>query len=393
MLERGFSGWTLLFGVLQFLAYPHLAYLHSRLAGDSKRAELSNLLFDAFTLGVWAAQMQYALWWSCGLLTAVSLNNAANGGWRRLGVAMLVFAAGAALWGAVRGFSFAPETGPLVAGLCFAGIIVYVSWIGTIIREQNRRMLRVRDTLHSSEEQFRFIAERAGDLVAVLDANGRLRYVSASHLQHFDPALAAPGQDWVKLVHPDDRQRARNFLQYLVMSRATERTSLRLVPLQGPSRVVECEGNPAVDDSDGVGMIILVMRDITVRVRAEIDLRLAAHAFDDLSDGVLISDGSGRIEYVNKAYCALTGNEPREVVGRMTDELRAGLKSDDLYEEIWRSVQRTGSWRGRFMEQRKDGKFIGTWAVVSAVRDTGGAATHYLWVINDAAPERAARTA
>src|SRR3954470_8535597 len=100
MLERGFSGWMLAFAALHFLLYPHLAYLHTRLAVDSKRAELNNLLFDAFTLGMWVAQMQYALWWSGGLLAAISLNSAANGGWRRFGLAMAVFAAGAVLWSA-----------------------------------------------------------------------------------------------------------------------------------------------------------------------------------------------------------------------------------------------------------------------------------------------------
>jgi PAS domain S-box-containing protein len=393
LLERGSSGWALALGAVQFLVYPHLAYLHARTVPDSKRAELINLAFDAFTLGAWTAQAQFALWWSGGLLCAISLNSAANGGLRYLALSWSLFAAGAAVWAAVHGFSFVPDTGSLVTALCVAGLIVYVSWIGTIMREQNRTLLRTRGALHSSEDQFRFIAEHAGDLVSVLDPRGHIRYTSASHLDHFEPALLAPGQDWVKLVHPDDRERARNFLKYLVMSRSMERMSLRLLPAHGPSLVVDCEGNPAADDSDGTGMIILVMRDITARVRTEMDLRLAAHAFDRVSDGVLISDGSGRVEYVNSAYCSLTGYEPRDVVGRTTEEMRPDLKADALYQEIWRSVQRTGGWRGRFMEQRRDGKFFPASVVVSAVRDKEGASTHYVWVISDTARESAARTA
>jgi PAS domain S-box-containing protein len=138
-------------------------------------------------------------------------------------------------------------------------------------------------------------------------------------------------------------------------------------------------------------MIILVMRDITARVRVEIDLRLAAHAFEHLSDGVLISDGSGWVEYVNRAYCALTGRDPREVVGRTFNELQDGVQSEGLHEEIWSSVDRSGSWRGRFMERRKDGKFVSVYAVVSAVRDKDGATTHYVWVISDAAKQQAAQ--
>ena len=56
-------------------------------------------------------------WWSAGLLVAISLNSAANGGLRYLGIAWAVFAAGAALWASVHGLFFAPATGPLVTGL------------------------------------------------------------------------------------------------------------------------------------------------------------------------------------------------------------------------------------------------------------------------------------
>jgi PAS domain S-box-containing protein len=223
--------------------------------------------------------------------------------------------------------------------------------------------------------------------VAVLDVKGRFRYASASHAQYFDPGVFEPGQDWMKLVHPDDRSRAHNFLEYMLQAHAPERMSLRVVPLQGPSRVVDCQGNPVANRSEKIDMIILVMRDITERVRADIDLRLAAHAFEHLSDGVLISDGSGWIEYVNGAYCALTGRGPNEVIGRTTNELQDGVFTEGAYDEIWRTVERTGSWRGRYMERRKDGKPVSVHAVVSAVRDKDGAATHFVWVISDASKQ------
>ena len=45
--ERGtLSGPVLLCGIAQFLVYPHLAYLHTRIARDSKRAELAAALRD-----------------------------------------------------------------------------------------------------------------------------------------------------------------------------------------------------------------------------------------------------------------------------------------------------------------------------------------------------------
>ena len=389
-IERDLPAVLLVFGVLQFLVYPHLAYLHARLAPDSRRAELRNLAADSVMLGAWAAQLHFALWPSCGLLAAVCLNNAATGGLKRFGCGAALFVAAAAAWGAVLGYPFEPHTGPLVSGLCLAGIVGYTSWIGTIVHQQNKDLIRARDAVRSSEEEFRFIAEHAGDFVAVLDANARFVYASASHRAHFAEEAVGEGGDWLALVHPDDRERARNFLRYLTMSRMGERIRLRMLSQHGPLRVLECDGNPARDHRSKAETLILVCRDITARARAEIDLLLAAHAFDGLADGVLISDGSGRVEYVNKAYADLTGYAPGEMVGHSVNDLRSTLQSGQLFEEIWLAVGRAGSWHGRLMQPRKDGKPVSVWASVSAVKDKNGVATHYVWVIGSDTGERAA---
>jgi PAS domain S-box-containing protein len=330
-------------------------------------------------LGARAAQMHFALWPSCGLLAAVCLNNATTGGLKRLGCGAALFAAAAAAWGAVLGYPFEPQTGPLVSGLCLAGIVAYISWIGTIVYRQNKHLIRARDAVRSSEEQSRFIAEHTGDFVAVLDANARFLYASASHRAHFAEAAVREGGDWLALVHPDDRERARNFLRYMRTSRSSERIGLRMLSAHGPSRVLECDGNPASDHRSKAETAILVCRDVTAR--AEIDLLLAAHAFDGLSDGVLVSDGSRRVEYVNNAYADLTGCEPGEGVGRTVNDLRSALQSEQLFEEIWRAVAQAGSWHRQFKEPRKDGKLVSVRASVYAVRNKNGAATHYVWVI------------
>src|SRR5258706_14630455 len=109
-------------------------------------------------------------------------------------------------------------------------------------------------------------------------------------------------------------------------SRSSERIGLRMFSPPGPSRVREGDGNPASDHRGNGETVILVCRDVTARARAEIDLLLAAHAFDGLSDRVLISARSGRVEYVNKAYAYLTGYKPGEAVGRTVNNMASTIQ-------------------------------------------------------------------
>jgi PAS domain S-box-containing protein len=391
--ERAYSLWVILAGILTLLVYPHLAYLYARLAVDSKRAELNNLFVDSIILGAWVTQMHFALWPAGAIIVAVCLNNTACGGPRLLARGLVTLAAGAAGWGMLTGFRLNPDTGALVSAASLAGLFAYASWVGYIMYEQNQRLMRTRDALRKSEEQFRFIAEHAGDLLAVLDARGRLRFASQSYLNYFEPQQLALNADWFALVDPSDRELARNRFQTMVFSGVGERVTLRMTVRGGDARLLHCEGNPVRDRRGDSEMVIVVSRDITTRSRTEIDLMLAAHAFDSLADGVLISDNAGRIEFVNRSYTALTGYEPREVLGRTTNELKIGLQSQYLFDDIWNSIERNGGWHGQSMERRKNGALVTVWVSVSAVKNKDGAATHYVWVVNANERSREARVA
>jgi PAS domain-containing protein len=277
LAERGaLTGPMLVCGIAQFLLYPHLAYLHTRIAANSKRAELRNLLADALMLGAWAAQTHFALWISCGLLIGPCISNAANGGVRGLGAAIALFAAGAITWGAFLGFQFQPDTGPYVSVLCIGGIIGYSSWIGILSHAQNRRVMRARDALAKSEEQFRFIAEHAGDLVVVLAPLELIRYASPSHARYFKPDAYRPGQPWFDLVHPEDRGHARHLLDRIAFASTRERVHLRMLAASGACPVMECQGNAVWDDAQNVQMTVLILQDVDARVRTDIERQLVS---------------------------------------------------------------------------------------------------------------------
>jgi len=264
LAERGFSAGTLVFGVVILLIYPQLAYLHARRAINSKRAEFRNLTFDSVLMGLLVAQLHFALWPACGVLVGVSMNNAVSGGIGRFLSGLLCFAAAALLWAIMQGVPFEPSSGPVVTGLCFFGTVGYVARLAVFFHDQNSCLVRTREVLRTSEEQFRFIAGHAGDLVSVLTREHRFLYASPSHEKYFESAKFADGADWPELVHPEDRARARAFLDLLRNSPHSERAQLRMMLAGAPPRMVECEGNPVRDEGGKLQMIVLLCRDRSV---------------------------------------------------------------------------------------------------------------------------------
>ena len=288
LAERGFNAGTLTLGIVTLLIYPQLAYLHARVAIDSKRAEFRNLVIDSVLMGAWAAQLHFALWPACGALVGVSMNNAACGGVERFLSGLLWFSGAASLWAIAQGVPFEPNTGPFVTGLSFAGIVGYVGRLAVFFHDQNRHLVRTRNVLRTSEEQFRFIAAHAGDLVSVLTPEHRFRYASLSHERYFEAAQFADGADWLELVHPEDRGQARTFLELLSISPRSEQTRLRMLPAGSPPRLVECEGNPVRGESGNLQMIVLLCRAVVVG-----DERKAGGLRDSVPAGEAASDGRG----------------------------------------------------------------------------------------------------
>ena len=57
-------------------------------------------------------------------------------------------------------------------------------------------------------------------------------------------------------------------------------------------------------------------------------------AVEQAADGIVITDASGQIQYVNPAFTAMTGYTREEVVGKNPRVLKSGRHSAAFYEEL-----------------------------------------------------------
>lgn len=129
------------------------------------------------------------------------------------------------------------------------------------------------DRLHESQELFRAIVENVGDLVAVLDTEGRRVYNSPSYRPLFRERDIRQGSSSFSEIHPDDRERIREVFRRTVTTGVGECAEFRFVLKDGSIRHMESDGR-AIKDADGkVSKVVVVSRDITEMKRLEAELR------------------------------------------------------------------------------------------------------------------------
>jgi len=386
--QAGLLAWALL--ALQFLAYPQLAYLRARAAKDSRRAEIQNLYFDSLTLGAWMAMLGFPTWITYAALFSTTLNSAIMRGAAGAACAAVCFAAGALAWIAPMGYQHYPGTSDLVTALCFFGSLAYSAGVGLVVQNQNRRLRRAREELREGARRYRLITENAGDLVALVDRDGRLGYASPSYERILDAQDLALGADAFRHLHESDQLRVRAAVQALMKDGLSVTLRMRLQTRYGEVRRIESQLHAVRGDggeiTGGVGSItgaVMASRDITDLRDREEQLEVAGLAFERMGDAMMVTNAAGRVLTINRAFTRITGYEPAEALGQQESKFRSGMQPASFYDDMYAAVLRQGHWRGTTWCQRRDGTVYREWRSVSAVRDAEDRVTHFVTLFGE----------
>ena len=112
-------------------------------------------------------------------------------------------------------------------------------------------------------------------------------------------------------------------------------------------------------------------------------LQKFSSAIEQSPVSVIITDVYGNIEYVNPHFFRLTGYTGSDVTGRNPRLLQSGQTSADTYAGLWQTLTAGRFWQGEFINKRKDGTLFTESAVITPIRNSTGAITHYVAVKED----------
>ena len=376
--DRGLGAHIWVAAALHFLAYPHVAVLRSKYSRHQLETEIQNLYIDAFMLGVWIAVLDFPTWITYAFVFSPALNGIVNRGLQGFGFSLASTFIGALAGVMLHGFMYWPSTSSIVTLLCFVGSLAYSAGVGYVLFLQTRRMADARERLRTSEVRYRLIAEHAGDLVAMVDRDGRWLYASPSYSRLFRGEDLAIGVDAFRNLHEEDQFRVRGALQVVVRSGESCRLRMRLHSVTGDVRRFEAMAH-AVKEGDGtIKGAVLASRDVTELSDREEQLEVAAQAFERMAEGMMITNSAGRILTVNHSFSRITGYAAEEVLGRQESEFRAAMQPQSYYDNLYAEVLRSGHWDGTTWCRRRDGTVYREWRSVSAVRDADGRVTHFV---------------
>ena len=126
-----------------------------------------------------------------------------------------------------------------------------------------------------------------------------------------------------------------------------------------------------------------LQKEMDQRERTEEIQRLLTTAIEQAAEGIVITDITGNIEYVNPAFEGITGYANDEIIGQNPRILQSGYHDQAFYRELWETIRNGEVWRGQFVNRKKDGTLYREDAIISPVKDRTGKIVHYVAVKRD----------
>jgi PAS domain S-box-containing protein len=145
--------------------------------------------------------------------------------------------------------------------------------------------------------------------------------------------------------------------------------------------VLECSFSPLVDGGRTVGATAVAM-DVTDRSRDAASLHLMRSSMAGVSEAVLITDADleapgPRIVYANPAFCAMTGYQPHELLGRSPRLLQGPATEASTLDRLRQALRAGEAFTGSAINYAKDGTPYEVEWRIQPVRDAAGRITHF----------------
>ncbi|MCF6269365.1 MAG: PAS domain S-box protein [Melioribacteraceae bacterium] len=131
-----------------------------------------------------------------------------------------------------------------------------------------------------------------------------------------------------------------------------------------------------------------IFEDITISKKTELELKLLAHSFQNISECVVISDSDNTINYINNAFIKLYGYSKDEILGEKVKILRSLNNPKKINDAVYKPKNYTDTWQGTLLNVKKDGSDFPVFLSSATIKDSDGNNYARIGIIRDITKEK-----
>ncbi|WP_269539100.1 ATP-binding protein [Cerasicoccus fimbriatus] len=221
-----------------------------------------------------------------------------------------------------------------------------------------------------------------------------LYYVSQRSEQVFGFKADAAIRDWRAIqIHPDDVSAWRESIDEAMRTMQDWRFVGRMITPSGEVKWWQGDSKPQRISPNEI-VFNGVMLDITEQKKAEAQIRRLSLVASKTMNGVVITDESGRVVWINQAFENITGYTLDEMRGRKPGEMLQGPLTDkDTVAEIGQQLKSQKAFSAELLNYHKNGNTYWLRVDVNPLYDDKGELTNYIGIETDITKQKETETA
>lgn len=216
------------------------------------------------------------------------------------------------------------------------------------------------------------------DLVVLIDASGKMLTANQTSYSFFGQQ-AKKGELNFYAYLPDA---AANKLQEVIANVGHESQTV-VFKIDWDSKTFQFRVFPIPGKTKQFLMFAVIVQDITQLEKDNQKMKLLAQAVEQSANSIVITDVNGAIEYVNQGFYQASGYTLEEARGNNPRILKSGKQSDEVYQQMWKTIRSGETWKGEFCNRHKDGHLYWETVLITPIKNENGQTIYYLSIKKD----------
>ncbi len=269
----------------------------------------------------------------------------------------------------------------LVILVILSAFIVFIIINRRKLKKYYNNELNLNREIKESEEKFRyFFEDNKAAMLQIDPVNQKVIAANSSALNFYGYKRT----DFLQKTIDEINTIPQNEINDIIKSTAQEKSNVfefKHVIADGTIKDVEIFTS-YYNVAEKIYMFIIV-NDISVRKKAELEIRKLSEAVEQSSATIVVTDTEGKIEYVNPSFTETTDYSLEEAIGKNTRILKTGQTTKEEYKKLWEKISSGDTWQGEFLNKKRNNEEYWENAIISPVKNDKGVIINYVAIKED----------
>ena len=239
------------------------------------------------------------------------------------------------------------------------------------------------EALSRSESRITTILESTPDALLIINSAGCITYANSQAERTFGFTRDELIDQDISLLFPlsGSNEQEPNLAQYFRSGGVTQlvgTTDLQASTKSGQQIYVDITLSPLQTESGK--QIIASVRDVTEQKKNQILVKKLSRVVEQSPVSVIITDTDSNIEYVNPAFCSITGYSEADIIGMPSSVFASHCNGQDEYSAARHNILKGKVWNGQCISQKKNGEHFWESVSIAPIFNQKGQITHFVAV-------------